>query len=130
MFRKTNIYYHLIRTRTWGCQEVRNVKFLENFAYVLNPWLPIIFISLGTNVFSEMFLPCSNLSLNLNSGTLCCRIGLMTEEKQGANFVLDLNSFQSEFDIFSQKCFFWLSISTFYYSLYLVVSIYITSSYS
>ena len=36
IFRKTNISNPLIRTRTCAYQEVRNVSFSENFAYVLN----------------------------------------------------------------------------------------------
>ena len=36
IFRKTNIYDPLIRTRTCACQGVRNVSFSKNFAYVLN----------------------------------------------------------------------------------------------
>ena len=36
IFRKTNIYYPLIRTRTCAYQRVRNVSFPENFAYVLS----------------------------------------------------------------------------------------------
>ena len=39
IFRKTNISNPLIRTRTCAYQGVRNVSFLENFAYVLNGWL-------------------------------------------------------------------------------------------
>ena len=35
-FRKTNISYPLMRTRTCVYQGVRNVSFSENFAYVLN----------------------------------------------------------------------------------------------
>ena len=38
IFRKTNISYPLIRTRTCAYQGVRNVSFSENFAYVLNAW--------------------------------------------------------------------------------------------
>ena len=38
IFRKTNISYPLIRTRTCAYQGVRNVSFLESFAYVLNEW--------------------------------------------------------------------------------------------
>ena len=38
MFRKTNISYILIRTRTYAYQGVRNSSFSENFAYVLNEW--------------------------------------------------------------------------------------------
>ena len=37
-FRKINISYPLIRTRTCAYQGVRNVSFSENFAYVLNEW--------------------------------------------------------------------------------------------
>ena len=36
LFRKTNISYPLIRIRTCVYQGVRNVSFLDNFAYVLN----------------------------------------------------------------------------------------------
>ena len=36
IFRKTNISYSLIRTRSCVYQEVRNVSFSENFAHVLN----------------------------------------------------------------------------------------------
>ena len=36
IFRKTNISYPLIRTRSCAYQEVRNVNFSENFAHVLN----------------------------------------------------------------------------------------------
>ena len=36
IFRKTNISYPLIRTRSWAYQGVRNVSFSENFAYLLN----------------------------------------------------------------------------------------------
>ena len=36
IFRKTNISYPLIRTRTWAYQGVRNVSFSENLAYALN----------------------------------------------------------------------------------------------
>ena len=36
IFRKTNISYPLIRTRTCAYQGVRNVGFSENFTYVLN----------------------------------------------------------------------------------------------
>ena len=36
IFRKTNISYPLIRTRTCAYQWVRNVSFSENLAYVLN----------------------------------------------------------------------------------------------
>ena len=36
IFRKTNISYPLIRTRSCAYQEVRNVSFSENFAHVLN----------------------------------------------------------------------------------------------
>ena len=36
IFRKTNISYHLIRTRACGYQGVRNVSFSKNVAYVLN----------------------------------------------------------------------------------------------
>ena len=35
-FRKTNISYPLIRSRTLVYQGVRNISFSENFAYVLN----------------------------------------------------------------------------------------------
>ena len=38
IFRKTNISYPLIRTRTGAYQGVGNVGFSENFAYVLNGW--------------------------------------------------------------------------------------------
>ena len=38
IFRKTNISYPLIRTRTCEYQGVRNVSFSENFAYLLNGW--------------------------------------------------------------------------------------------
>ena len=38
---KTNISNPLIRTRTCEYQEVRNVSFHENFAYVFNGW-PLI----------------------------------------------------------------------------------------
>ena len=38
IFRKTNIPYPLIRTRTCVYQGVRNVSFPESFAYVLNEW--------------------------------------------------------------------------------------------
>ena len=40
IFRKTNISNPLIRTRTCAYQEVRNVSFSENFAYVHNGWAP------------------------------------------------------------------------------------------
>ena len=36
IFRKTNISNPLIHTRTCAYQWVRNVRFSENFAYVLN----------------------------------------------------------------------------------------------
>ena len=36
IFRKSNISYPLVRTRTSAYQGVRNVTFSENFAYVLN----------------------------------------------------------------------------------------------
>ena len=36
IFRKTNISKLLLRTRTCAHQGVSNVKFSENFAYVLN----------------------------------------------------------------------------------------------
>ena len=32
IFRKMNIFYPLIRTRTWAYQRVKNVRFLENLA--------------------------------------------------------------------------------------------------
>ena len=35
-FEKTNIFYPLISTRTCAYQEVRNISFSENFAYILN----------------------------------------------------------------------------------------------
>ena len=38
IFRKTNICNPLIRTRTCTYQDVRNVSFSENCAYVLNEW--------------------------------------------------------------------------------------------
>ena len=38
MFRKTNISYPSISTRTCTCQGVKNVSFSENFAYRLNKW--------------------------------------------------------------------------------------------
>ena len=38
IFRETNISNPLILTRTCAYQEVRNVSFSENFAYVLNGW--------------------------------------------------------------------------------------------
>lgn len=38
MFRKANIFYPLIRTRTCVYQRVRNVGFSEYFAYALNEW--------------------------------------------------------------------------------------------
>ena len=38
IFRKTSISYTVIRTRTCAYQEVRNVSFSENFAYVLKGW--------------------------------------------------------------------------------------------
>ena len=38
IFRKTYISYLPIRTRTSVYQGVRNVRFWENFAYVLNDW--------------------------------------------------------------------------------------------
>ena len=38
IFRKTSISKPLISTRTCAYQGVRNVSFLENFAYVLNGW--------------------------------------------------------------------------------------------
>ena len=38
IFRKTNISYPLICTRTYAYQGVKNVSFSENFAYVLNGW--------------------------------------------------------------------------------------------
>ena len=37
-FRKTNISYSLIRTRSCAYQGVRNISFSKNFAYVLNKW--------------------------------------------------------------------------------------------
>ena len=40
IFRKTNISNPLIRTHTCAYQGIRNVSFLENFAYVLNGWPP------------------------------------------------------------------------------------------
>ena len=40
IFRKTNISNTLIRTHTCAYQEVRNVIFSENFAYVLVGWFP------------------------------------------------------------------------------------------
>ena len=36
IFRETNISYRLIRTGTSAYQGIRNVSFLENFAYVIN----------------------------------------------------------------------------------------------
>ena len=39
-FEKTNIFYPLISTRTCAYQEVRNISFSENFAYILNEWSP------------------------------------------------------------------------------------------
>ena len=36
IFRETNISTPLIHTRTCAYQEVRNVSFPENFAYLLN----------------------------------------------------------------------------------------------
>ena len=44
IFRKTNIFNPLIRTRTCAYQEIRNVSFSENFAYVLNGWLLCVFL--------------------------------------------------------------------------------------
>ena len=41
IYRKTNISNPLIRTSACGYQEVRNVSFPENFAYVPNRW-PLI----------------------------------------------------------------------------------------
>ena len=38
IFRKTNISYPLIRTRTCAYQGLRNVSCSENFAHVLNGW--------------------------------------------------------------------------------------------
>ena len=38
MFRKTNISYPLIRTRTCVHQGIRNNRFSEDFTYVLNGW--------------------------------------------------------------------------------------------
>ena len=38
IFWKTNISYHLIRTRAYVHQVVRNVSFSGNFAYLLNAW--------------------------------------------------------------------------------------------
>ena len=37
-FRKFNISYPLIRTRTCAYQGVRNISFSENFAYIINGW--------------------------------------------------------------------------------------------
>ena len=43
IFRKTNLYYPLIRTSTCAYyQGVRNVSFSETFEYVLNIMSPII----------------------------------------------------------------------------------------
>ena len=36
MFRKSNISYPLIRTRTFACQGIKNLSFSEDFVYVLN----------------------------------------------------------------------------------------------
>ena len=36
LFRKTNIYYPLMRTRTCAHQRIRNDSFWKNFAYVIN----------------------------------------------------------------------------------------------
>ena len=41
IFRKTNISYLLKRTRMWAYQEVRNISFPRNFAYVLYRLSPI-----------------------------------------------------------------------------------------
>ena len=49
IFRKTNISYPLIRTRTCTYQGVRNVSFSENFAYVVNEWS--LFINSVGNMF-------------------------------------------------------------------------------
>ena len=38
IFRKTNIFYPLIRIRTCAYQGVRNVSFSKSFAYVLSGW--------------------------------------------------------------------------------------------
>ena len=50
IFQKINISYLLLYTRTWAYQEVRNVRFLENFADVLNEW-PQIFKPFFKNWF-------------------------------------------------------------------------------
>ena len=42
-FRKTNISYPLIQTRTCAYQGLRNVSFSENVLYVLNEWFPTDF---------------------------------------------------------------------------------------
>ena len=53
IFKKTNVSYHLIRTRMCACQEIRNVRFLENLCvlcflerpvlrFALFPLLPTI----------------------------------------------------------------------------------------
>ena len=38
IFRKSNIFYLLIRTRACACQGVRNIRFLEDFANAINEW--------------------------------------------------------------------------------------------
>ena len=38
IFRKSNIFYLLIRTRACACQGARNVRFLEDFANAINEW--------------------------------------------------------------------------------------------
>ena len=38
IFRKSNISYPLVRTRTCAYQRVRNVSFSESFANVINEW--------------------------------------------------------------------------------------------
>ena len=59
-FRKTNISYPLIRTRTCAYQGVRNASFSENLAYVLNEWSPI---KLTMIIFSLHGGSTSNMSI-------------------------------------------------------------------
>ena len=48
IFRKTEISYPRMRTRTWAYQGVWNISFSENFINVLNEWPPAVRFQLFT----------------------------------------------------------------------------------
>ena len=56
MFRKTDISYPLIRTRTCAYQVLRQFSFSENFASVLNGWPPYTKMNFYIFVYVNLFV--------------------------------------------------------------------------